>query len=147
MSQNLLKNLLSAWDSCEKASQWLERSYKLCPKPEYTQLTDEEWDQLEALAARYARLTDLLIHRLLRALDLYEFLEPGSIIDAANRSVKRGFVESTDVLRDLKDLRNEVVHKYSVDDLDKLYAEIYRKIPVLFEFKRKIGAYLKSAIN
>lgn len=147
MSQNTQKNLLSAWDSCEKAGQWLERSYKLCPEPEYTQLTDAEWDQLEALAARYARLTDLLIHRLLRALDLYEFSEPGSIIDAANRSVKRGFVESVDVLRDLKDLRNEIVHEYSVDDLDKLYAEIYRKTPILFEFKKKIGAYLKTAIH
>ena len=147
MSQNTKNNLLSAWQHCEKATRWLERSFKLCPEPEYHELSEEEWDQLEALASRYARLTDILIHRMLRSLDLYEFSEPGSILDAANRSVKRGFIESVDVLREFKDLRNEIVHEYSLDNLDELYAEIYRKVPSLLEFKRRIGDYLETEVR
>jgi hypothetical protein len=42
---------------------------------------DAEWDQLEALAGRFARLTDLIIHKLLRALDRYKLEDTGTLLD------------------------------------------------------------------
>ncbi|MDR0664893.1 MAG: hypothetical protein LBF86_05165 [Helicobacteraceae bacterium] len=72
----------------------------------------DELVYFEALASRYARTTDLLIHKVLRSLDAAEFIASGAIIDVANRAEKRGIVDSADQLRTLKDLRNEISHEY-----------------------------------
>lgn len=50
-------------------------------------------------------------------------------MDAANRAVKGGLIEQVDVVRDLKDLRNEIVHEYTVEDFLAPYAEIYEAPP------------------
>ena len=107
-------------------------------------MNENDWDQLEALSGRFARLTDLIVHKLLRALDRYEFEETGALLDAANRAVKRGLIESTSELRDLKDIRNEIVHEYAIDDLSGLYADIYRATPLLLTLLERIGVYLEQ---
>ncbi len=38
-------------------------------------------------------------------------------------------MDSVDTLRDLKDIRNEVVHEYAVNDLSALYHERYTNVP------------------
>ena len=43
----------------------------------------EEWEKIEAFTSRYVRFVDLLVHRVLRALDRYELNEPGTLLDAA----------------------------------------------------------------
>lgn len=135
-------HLRETWQTCQSAAAWLNRSYDKSPDPPYRSVKPEGWDHLEALAGRFARLTDLIIHKLLRALDRYEFEETGSLLDSANRAVKRGFIDSVDTLRDLKDIRNEIVHEYAVDDLSALYQEIYTNVPGLLELLKRIGEYL-----
>lgn len=54
-------------------------------------------------------------------------------MDAANRAVKGGLIEQVDVVRDLKDLRNEIVHEYTVEDFLAPYAEIYEAPPGLLQ--------------
>lgn len=81
MKRKAINNLTASWEHCKKASHWLQRSFHNSPEPPYANLSEEQWDQLEALASRYARFTDLIINRLLRSLDYFEFIEPGSIID------------------------------------------------------------------
>jgi len=84
----------------------------------------------------------VIVHKLLRALDRYELEETGSLLDAANRSVKRGLIESTSELRDLKDIRNEIVHEYAIDDLAGLYADIYHATLGLLALVDRIRGYL-----
>jgi len=136
--------LLETWKTCQNAVSWLERSCTNSPVPPYDSLKENEWDQLEALAGRFARLTDLVVHKLLRTLDRYEFEETGSLLDSANRAVKRGLIDSVDELRDLKDIRNEIVHEYAVEDLVGLYEEIHGAAPHLIKLVSGIGSYLES---
>jgi len=134
--------LVESWRSCERARAWVERSYKNSPAPPYESLNEEDWDQLEALSGRFARLVDLIVHKLFRALDRYEFEETISLLDSANRAVKRGLVENVDELRDLKDIRNEIVHEYSVEDVVSLHEDIYNAAPGLIALVGKIGDYM-----
>ena len=90
MSDPARAHLLETWQTCQHAAAWLRRSFDKSPLPPYVEVNENDWDQLEALSGRFARLTDLIVHKLLRALDRYEFEETGALLDAANRAVKRG---------------------------------------------------------
>ncbi|MDR0747702.1 MAG: hypothetical protein LBE89_07405 [Helicobacteraceae bacterium] len=93
--------------------------------------SDEELIYLEALTARYARTTDLLIHKTLRSLDAAEYMTLGSVIDSANRAEKRGIVDSADQLRTLKDLRNEISHEYIGSKCAELFRQVISLVPLL----------------
>lgn len=144
MSELAREHLMETWQTCRQAVDWLERSYRKSPTPSYESVGADDWDQLEALSGRFGRLTDLVLHKLFRAMDRYEFEETGSLLDSSNRAVKRGLIESVDALRDLKDLRNEIVHEYAVDNLNALYEDIYRATPVLLNLVNRIAEYLSE---
>jgi hypothetical protein len=144
MSDPARAHLLETWQSCQQAVTWLRRSFDKSPLPPYEEVSADDWDQLEALSGRFARLTDLIVHKLFRALDRYECEETGSLLDAANRAVKRGLIESTSELRDIKDIRNEIVYEYAIDDLSGLYADIHRATPRLLFLVERIEVYLEQ---
>jgi hypothetical protein len=142
MSELAHEHLMDTWQNCQQAVHWLERSYKKSPSPPYEDVEADDWDQLEALSGRFGRLTDIILHKLFRAMDRYEFEEAGSLLDSSNRAVKRGLIGSVDTLRDLKDIRNEIVHEYAVDDLNALYEDIYRATPELLNLVKRVADYL-----
>jgi hypothetical protein len=121
---------------------WLRRSYNRCRvigiKAEYT---EDEFDQFEILTSRYARTTDLIVNKTIRSIDVVEFLDGGSSIDAANRAEKRGIIESVLELRELKDLRNEIAHEYETEDLSKLFATVLEAIPRVCAIADRIIRY------
>lgn len=142
MSEAAKEHLVQTWQTCLRATKWLRRSYAQCPAVPFKNLSDDEFDQLEALAARFARVTDLITQKLFRALDRYELEETGTLLDSANRAAKRGLIPSPDILRDLKDLRNEIVHEYALDDLPRLFEEIHGATPRLLSLIEAIEYYL-----
>jgi len=137
-------HLEATWQVCDRAAHWLKRSYEHSPQPPFTTLSDAEWDQLEALSGRFARVTDLIVHKLLRALDRYELEETGTLLDSANRATKRGLIANPDVLREFKEIRNEIVHEYAIEDLAGLYAEIHTATPDLLSLISTIEGYLSD---
>ena len=117
-----------------KAKSWLERSSVACsPLRDKAELTEADWDAFETLSGRYARLCDLIVHKLFRALDRFELEPPGTILDTLNRAEKRGLIDSVDEVRALKDLRNEIAHEYAEEDLRGLHGEILDACPKLFQ--------------
>lgn len=62
-------------------------------------LSPEALEKIEAFTSRFARVVDLLIHRVLRSIDFYELQEPGTLLDVANRAEGRGLIVSVDWLR------------------------------------------------
>jgi hypothetical protein len=116
--------LLSTLEACHQSEFWLKRSLDKSPPPPYEDATPDDWDALEALASRFGRMCDLIINKLFRALDRFELEETGSLMDAANRAVQRGIIDSVEQLRDLKDIRNEIVHEYAVEDLPAILGRI-----------------------
>jgi len=120
-SEELLRQNIA---TLQNALHWLARSYERCKDIKIDkELTEEELDAFENLTSRYARTLDILINKVLRTIDIVELEEPGTIIDIINRSEKRGIITNAYRVRELKDLRNEIVHEYNISDLTELLAE------------------------
>jgi hypothetical protein len=142
MSDTALDVLEENIESLSSSIEWLRHSYDICKgigiKDTYTA---DEFDHFENLTSRYARTTDLLIGKVFRSIDRVELMNSGSIIDAANGAEKRGIVDSVSDLRDLKDLRNEVIHEYETEDIRTLFSSVLESTPRLFELADKTAKY------
>ena len=139
--------LSHALEQLEASMAWLERSHSQCSsigiKEEYSA---EEYDRYENLTSRYARVADLVVHKVLRSLDAAELHEPGTLIDTANRAVARGLVDSLDTLRGHKDLRNDIAHEYQTEALAELFSDVLQATPELLSVSRAVLDYGKALI-
>lgn len=143
------KSSLQYFQECleqlHNASRWLERSYSQCADFSLQgKLSEEQFDALENLSSRFARVTDILFNKTYRALDLVELMEPGTLIDTINRAVKRGLIESIELARTLKDIRNEIVHEYVVEDLQSLQQDVLAHTTTLLVLVSKLNHYSRD---
>lgn len=139
---NILKeNLLILFD----ALKWLVRSYKICEeigiKENYK---EEEYDSLETLASRFTRVSDILLQKVLRSIDNVELEDTGTLLDAINRAHKRGIVQSVDIMRETRELRNQIVHEYIKTNLQKLFVDIFEFTPCLIKICDNVFEYCKK---
>ncbi len=68
----------------------------------------------------------------------------GSLIDVLNRACKRDIVNSTDEIREIRNLRNEIAHNYVTEDLKPFLTDIKNQIPILLEITNKIKKYTEK---
>ncbi len=99
------------------------------------------FDILENLTSRYSRVIDLIISKVFRSIDAVELEDSGTLIDVINRAEKRELIESSTGLRELKDLRNEIVHEYETDDLLNTFEAVRNYIPIILEISKNIKNY------
>lgn len=76
-------------------------------------ISDAELESAEAFKSRFARTVDLLVNKVLRALDRVELKPPGTLLDVVNGAEQRGFVPNASILREMKAVRIEVAHDYA----------------------------------
>ena len=98
---------------------------------------EDDFDKLENLTSRFARLTDLLINKMYRAIDLVELKQPGSLIDTINNAEKNHLIDSVDQARTLKDIRNEIAHEYKLEDQQHLFNEVMLESLELLKLSKK----------
>jgi len=133
-----LENLKLCKEQLAAALKWLESSYLQCKSIELTQFfSEEDFDKLENLTSRFARLTDLLINKMYRAIDLVELKQPGSLIDTINNAEKNHLIDSVDQARTLKDIRNEIAHEYKLEDQKYLFNEVMLETAQLLKLSKK----------
>lgn len=98
------------------------------PLPESSNLDEIEpelLERLEALAARFARLADILIQKLFRAIDAIELVDESSLLDRLARMEKRGLIENAAEWRQIRKLHNQVARDYTVENLRSLCNDIF----------------------
>jgi uncharacterized protein YutE (UPF0331/DUF86 family) len=120
----------------EKAAKALQFSYdraEFIPLHSDRAVTPEQAERLEALSARFARLSDILVQKIFRAIDAIELVDEGSLLDRLARMEKRRVIESTETWRVIREVRNQIAHDYVLKDLHTLYNQVYRHTPVLLE--------------
>ena len=106
-------------------------SYEICKETGLKDTySDEEFVAFEAMTSRYARTTDMLINKALRSLDSVEYIDGGTVIDAANNAEKRGIADSQN-LCNLKDLRNSITHEYVTENIVRFFDRILEFTPIL----------------
>jgi len=132
----------------DKQRKWLEHSLRQCRaigiKEEYTV---DEYGAFETLGARFGRTIDFLVRKLYRTLDRYEFEDQGSLIDTVNRAHKRGLFDDIERLREMKDLRNTLVHEYVEEKLAETFEELLEYTPELLEICDRSLDYIRSHLE
>ncbi|MFP4025299.1 MAG: hypothetical protein ACLFVR_12310 [Thiohalospira sp.] len=143
--QDYIENLKENIKILDEALSWLKRSYTKCSnvgiKEEYSA---DEFDIFETLTSRYARVVDILIHKVFRSIDSVELVNEGTMIDVINRSHKRGLFENVDEIRQIKDLRNEITHEYVMENIKNVFNETFRFTPKLFNIIESTKNYCET---
>ncbi len=140
-----IDNLLENRVLLEKQLFWLNHSFdevqKIGLKSEYEV---SEFDSYENLCSRFSRMIDFLVRKIFRSIDAVEFENQGTLIDTVNHAHKRGLFENIDIVREIKDLRNEIAHEYIDDALQDLFEDIIRLTPYLIEMAETTLTYTQQ---
>jgi hypothetical protein len=115
-----------------KASDVLSHSYTQCKDIEIKEsYSIDELDKLEALTSRFARLSDILVQKVLRLIDRIELEDEGTIRDRINRAGKKGIIDNPEVLVEIRVLRNNISHEYIPEELTAIYKKVLEFAPLL----------------
>ncbi len=141
--EDLNKKILNEnLQSLEKSLFWLRRSYNQSKNINLDKDFEEnDFDILENLTSRFSRTIDLIISKVFRSVDAVEFEDSGTLIDVVNRAEKRRFITSAAKLRELKDLRNEIVHEYETEALCDTFDRVRENVPLLFGIADNVFKY------
>jgi len=133
----LKENLSSVKSSLDRLIYSFDKCSSIGVKNTYS---DEEYEAFEAMTSRYARTTDMLINKVLRSLDTVEYIDGGTVIDAANNAEKRGIANARD-LRKLKDLRNSIAHEYVTERIVRFFDKVFEMTPLLRTVIERLNEY------
>lgn len=129
-------------DALEAALGWLARSHDRCRRIALGQtLAAEDFDAFENLTSRFARVVDILIHKVYRAMDAVEMETGGTLLDVVNRAHKRGLFDDPERIREFKDVRNEIAHEYVLQDVRELFAVVLDLTPDLMAAAHRAKAH------
>ncbi len=143
--KDYLEILDKSLSDLDKSLEWLGKSYQKCSIIGIKKKYDEpELEAFETLCNRFGRAVDMIIMKVLRNIDFVEFEETGTLLDVVNRAEKRGLVENVDLLRAMKDLRNELVHEYLEEDYMKKFEEVLLWTGKLTEIAENIKRYCRK---
>jgi hypothetical protein len=104
----------------------------------------EELERLESLASRFARLSDLLMQRVMRLIDDLELVGGGTLLDRIHRAEKRGWVDDAGRLVRIRELMNLIAHEYAADKMAEIYAAVGALAPELLSVVPKIIAHARE---
>ena len=136
-------HFLELHKNLEKQVFWLNRSFEKSKNLDLENLSIDDFDILENLSSRFARTLDFLVRKYWRALDSLEFENQGTLVDVVNRAEKRKFFDEIEQFREMKDLRNEIVHEYLDDKLEETFDDIREFSKILLEICQRSLDYRK----
>ncbi len=110
-------------------------------------LSTQDEETLEALTARFARCSDLLIQKVARALDALELVDEGTLLDRLSRLEKRKLIPDMNQWVRIRELRNEIAHEYLLEDLRSLQIQVFDHAPQLFSFLDAAQKYADSKFS
>lgn len=137
--QNILKQELSL---LKESSNTLEYSYKACNKIGIKdKYSEEELESYEALCSRFARLTDIMIQKILKTIEMIDLESPGTVRDRINNSYKKNIISDAEKIIQARVLRNDIAHEYLPEAFKDIFKNVMELSPELLEDVKKINDY------
>ena len=125
----------------------LELSYEKCKgigvQPG---LPNDQLESFEALTARFARLSDLLVQKALRTMDAIDLEDQGTVRDRIHRAEKKGIVKSADTLVRIRMLRNDFAHEYKPKTILEIFDNVLALTPDLLAIVANLSRIGKETI-
>lgn len=142
MSEDLQSILAQEVSLLKESSNTLEYSYNVCNKIGFKEkYSEEELESYEALCSRFSRLTDIMIQKILKTIDMIDLETPGTVRDRINRSNKKNIISDADKLIEARILRNDIAHEYLPEAFRDIFKKVMELTPALLEDVEKINNY------
>lgn len=128
---SILQNDIS---ELEKAADILRYSYSKCIAIDLMDGIDQNTlESFEALTSRFARLSDMLIQKVLRTIDMIDLESSGTVRDRINRAEKKKVIDNADTLVEIRVLRNEIAHEYKSETVYVIFEKVLHLTPLLIK--------------
>jgi hypothetical protein len=140
--KKLLQYLKDAIIQADVAATHLQISMSRCKSfIENEQFTEEQLIELEALTGRFARLSDLLIQKMLKAINQLDGSDMGTVRDRLFEAEKKEIIPSAQAFLEIRTMRNAIAHEYEFDALKDIFAFAYTQSEILIEALDKAKKY------
>ena len=103
-------------------------------------------ESFESLTSRFARTADILTQKILTTLFILLKEDPRSFIDRANLAEKLGIIDNSSDLQDIRELRNEIAHEYSMRDITEIFDEVLKYTASLKDILESTLSYIEKKI-
>lgn len=148
MTDELLAILKKECASMEKSADILDISYKKCKMIGIqNNYSLQDLEAFEALTARFARLSDLLLQKIFRLIDTIELVQDGTLLDRIHRAEKRNLISSAKQFTELRHLRNSIAHEYEPDEYMRIFKDVLAATGQLLDATEKTSHYCNRLIR
>jgi len=131
--------------SLDRSLEALAYSYEKCRNiGEKDHYDLEEQESYEALTSRFARTSDILTQKVLKAFYILMQEDIKTIIDGANFLEKLDAIESADDLLNIRELRNQIAHEYVDTELPALFSDVLQHVPLLGEIIANVKRFISE---
>ena len=136
--QHLKDNFTQAEDAASHLAISVDRCKNFIDDKDFN---EEQLIELEALTARFARLSDLLIHKVLKTIDQLDASTPGTVRDRIMQAEKKGIIEDADTLLEIRNVRNTIAHEYESIDVKEMFLFVFRHSRLLIAILKNAKQY------
>jgi uncharacterized protein YutE (UPF0331/DUF86 family) len=144
-SSNTIKLLEESLQQASDAAGHLKKSIERCKgfgsSPPYT---EEQLIDLEALTGRFARVSDLLVQKVLKTIQRLDRDTPGTVRDRILQSEQKGIIPSAEMLLDIRDIRNTIAHDYDGDSFNEIVLFVFQNTSFLLQGVETAMEYSKK---
>lgn len=106
--------------------------------------SQDEIDQLELLASRFARLSDILIKKIFRLIEKIDLDDEGTIRDSLNKAEKKGLIKNAEIFAEIRILRNDFAHEYIPEAMTEIFIDVFNLTPELFDSVERVKKYCQK---
>ncbi len=129
-----LQYLKENFKQAEEAADHLARSLNRCKNFIFNEeFTEEHLVELKALASRFARVSDLLIQKIFKTIDVIEGTTPGTVRDRLLQAEKKSIIDNADDFMEIRKIRNRIAHEYGLDDLKDIFVFAFKNSTLLID--------------
>ncbi len=136
--QYLGENFKQAEDAAKHLKVSFERSKLFINDKNFT---EQQLIELEALTARFARLSDLLIQKIFKTIDQLDATTPGTVRDRIIEAEKKGIIPDANSLLEIRSVRNTIAHEYESPDIAEMFLFVFRHSPLLIDILENAKQY------
>ncbi len=137
-----LQYLKDNFKQADEAANHLNISFERCKGfINENEFNEEQLIELEALTARFARFSDLLIQKIFKTIDQLDGNTPGTVRDRIMQAEKNGIIKEADILLEIRNVRNTIAHEYESLDLKEMFLFVFRHSSLLNEVLKNAKQY------
>ena len=142
MTEQLYQILQKELKLLDDATDVLRYSFDKCSKIGLKQVyRPEELESFESFTGRFARLSDILIQKILRLIDEIDLETQGTVRDRINRAEKKALIGSSDTFVEIRMVRNDIAHEYLPEAIHETFKKVLELTPALLDSVERVKAH------